>query len=143
MFIKYAYRISPIDLQKLHFILNIPSWTCDLTGAIHTIIFHDGKLLSGSDDMSVGVVNITEDDTKSLILSKLLQGHVSRVRALDCQSDKVLSGSDDRSVKLWSIETGNKIKAKKHAYPSTLCHTNFECKQIDPTLIQSKSTHLR
>jgi len=79
------------------------------TGAIHTVIFHDGKLLSGSDDMSVGIVNITgEDSSKSrLILSKLLQGHVSRVRALDCQSDKVLSGSDDRSVKLWSIETGS------------------------------------
>ena len=41
------------------------------------------------------------------------QGHVSRVRALDCQSDKVLSGSDDRSVKLWSIETGNKNQGQK------------------------------
>ena len=72
--------------------------------AIQIVIFHDGKLLSGSDDMSVGIVSITDGST--LILSKLLQGHVSRVRALDCQSDKVLSGSDDRSVKLWSIETG-------------------------------------
>ena len=48
------------------------------TGAIHTVIFHDGKLLSGSDDMSVGIVNITgEDSSKSkLILSKLLQAKI-------------------------------------------------------------------
>ena len=48
------------------------------TGAIHTVIFHDGKLLSGSDDMSVGIVNIMgEDSSKSkLILSKLLQAKI-------------------------------------------------------------------
>ena len=75
------------------------------TKAIHTIIFQDGKILSGSDDMSVGIVNISNADG-SLMLVKLLQGHVSRVRALDCEADKVLSGSDDRCVKLWSIEPG-------------------------------------
>ena len=45
-----------------------------MTGAIHTIIFNDGKLLSGSDDMSVGVVTIT--DNQSLVLSKLLQARL-------------------------------------------------------------------
>ena len=54
--------------------------------------------------MSVGIVNILPDG--SLMLSKLLQGHVSRVRALDYQADQVLSGSDDRSVKLWSLSAG-------------------------------------
>ena len=44
------------------------------------------------------------------MLSKLLQGHVSRVRALDCHRDRVLSGSDDRTVKLWSLNSGTKIK---------------------------------
>ena len=54
--------------------------------------------------MSVGVVNILPDG--SLMLFKMLQGHVSRVRALDCHGDRVLSGSDDRSVKLWSLSPG-------------------------------------
>ena len=53
---------------------------------------------------SVGVVTILPDG--SLMLSKLLQGHVSRVRALDCHRDRVLSGSDDRTVKLWSLNSG-------------------------------------
>jgi len=74
-------------------------------GAIHTILFQDGRILSGSDDMSVGVVTILPDG--SLMLSKLLQGHVSRVRALDCHGDRVLSGSDDRTVKLWSLNSGS------------------------------------
>jgi WD40 repeat protein len=60
--------------------------------------------LSCSDDMSVGVVSVMPDG--SLMLSKLLHGHVSRVRALDSQADMVLSGSDDRSVKLWSLLPG-------------------------------------
>ena len=54
--------------------------------------------------MTVGVVTILHDG--SLKLSKLLHGHVSRVRALDSQGDRVLSGSDDRSVKLWSLAHG-------------------------------------
>ena len=74
------------------------------SGAIHTILFTKNRILSGSDDMSVGIVNILPDG--SLMLSKLLQGHVSRVRALDYQADQVLSGSDDRSVKLWSLSAG-------------------------------------
>ena len=74
------------------------------SGAIHTILFAKNRILSGSDDMSVGIVNILPNG--SLMLSKLLQGHVSRVRALDYQADQVLSGSDDRSVKLWSLSAG-------------------------------------
>ena len=56
------------------------------TGAIHSILFQNGRILSGSDDMSVGVVTILSDG--SLMLSKLLQGHVSRVRALGMDSNK-------------------------------------------------------
>ena len=37
------------------------------------------------------------------------QGHVSRVKALDAQHDRLLSGSDDRTVKLWSTHQGNKL----------------------------------
>lgn len=80
------------------------------SGAIHSVVFQNDRLLSCSDDMSVGVVNILQDG--SLILIKLLQGHVSRVRALDCQADCVLSGSDDRSVKLWSLTPGKRAYSR-------------------------------
>ena len=40
----------------------------------------------------------------SLVLSKLLHGHVSRVRSIDVQNGRILSGSDDRSLKV-----GNKL----------------------------------
>ena len=61
---------------------------------------------------SVGVVTILPDG--SLMLSKLLQGHVSRVRALDCHRDRVLSGSDDRTVKLWSLNSGKMKYILRH-----------------------------
>ena len=88
-------------------------------GAIHNILFHSvtpplsssdnnltsnslGHILSCSDDMTVGVVCVLKDG--SLLLSKLLHGHVGRVRSIYAQGYRVLSGSDDRSVKLWSLE---------------------------------------
>lgn len=40
----------------------------------------------------------------SLVLSKLLHGHVSRVRSIDVQSGRILSGSDDRSLKVRAKE---------------------------------------
>ena len=40
----------------------------------------------------------------SLVLSKLLHGHVSRVRSIDVQSGRILSGSDDRSLKVRDSE---------------------------------------
>ena len=58
--------------------------------------------MSCSDDMTVGVVTISNDG--SLTLTKLFHGHVSRVRSIDVQGDRILSGSDDRSVKLWTLE---------------------------------------
>ena len=83
-------------------------------GAIHSILFHlsssssiinniTGHILSCSDDMTVGVVCVLRDG--SLLLSKLLHGHVGRVRSIHVQGDRVISGSDDRSVKLWSLDT--------------------------------------
>ena len=59
-----------------------------------------------SDDMTVGVVTVRHDG--SLMLNKLLHGHVSRVRAIHSQGHHLLSGSDDRSVKLWSLRGYNK-----------------------------------
>ena len=65
--------------------------------------------MSCSDDMTVGVVTVRQDG--SLMLNKLLHGHVSRVRAIHSQGHHLLSGSDDRSVKLWSLRSA---KPKSH-----------------------------
>ena len=64
--------------------------------------------------MTIGVVSILSNG--SLVLSKLLHGHVSRIRAMDVQNGKVLSGSDDRSVKLWNLE---EVKKKASATTSS------------------------
>lgn len=73
------------------------------SSTIHSILFVDSSyILSCSDDMTIGVVTILPNG--SLVLSKRLHGHVSRVRAVDVQRGKILSGSDDRSVKLWSLD---------------------------------------
>lgn len=72
------------------------------SAAIHNIVFSTSRIVSCSDDMTVGVATIAADG--SLTLTKLFHGHVSRVRSIDVQSDRILSGSDDRSVKLWTLE---------------------------------------
>lgn len=78
-------------------------------GAVHSIKFSDTNyIVSCSDDMTLGIVSIPANG--SLILSKRLHGHVSRVRSIDVQNGKVISGSDDRSVKLWSLEESPKAK---------------------------------
>ncbi|CAB4061072.1 unnamed protein product [Lepeophtheirus salmonis] len=60
-------------------------------------------------DMTIGIANILPNG--SLVLSKILHGHVSRIRAVDAQGNKAISGSDDRSVKLWNLSKppGNNV----------------------------------
>jgi hypothetical protein len=54
------------------------------TCAIHNIVFSASRIVSCSDDMTVGVVTIAADG--SLTLTKLFHGHVSRVRSIDVQA---------------------------------------------------------
>ena len=54
--------------------------------------------------MTIGLVTMLPDG--ALVLSKILQGHVSRVKTLAAQYDKIISGSDDRTVKLWTSDPG-------------------------------------
>ncbi len=73
------------------------------TGPIHSILFasDSSHIVSCSDDMTIGVVTLLPNG--SIVLSKRLHGHVSRVRCIDVQNSRILSGSDDRSLKLWSL----------------------------------------
>ncbi|QQP50458.1 Uncharacterized protein FKW44_011468, partial [Caligus rogercresseyi] len=70
---------------------------------IHKILFfaENNAIISCSDDMTIGIANILPNG--SLVLSKILHGHVSRIRAVDAQGSRAISGSDDRSVKLWNL----------------------------------------
>ena len=57
----------------------------------------------------------------------MFQGHVSRVRCLSVCDDYILSGSDDRSAKLWSCQSSSSsssavLTLSGHAWPvSQVC----------------------
>ena len=135
---------------KIYVYQNIPTTNCVRITAIlahhssvvHKIIFYKDQIISCSDDMTIGIVDILPDG--ALILSKILQvskgkiflkmkkkssqnyfcfqGHVSRVKAIDIQQNRLLSGSDDRTIKLWSTAQSicfmiyRKITFKTHRY---------------------------
>ena len=77
---------------------------------VHSIIFHSNQIISCSEDMTIGLVTMLSDG--ALVLSKVLQGHVSRVKTLAAQYDKIISGSDDRTVKLWTSNPGKYCLAR-------------------------------
>ena len=60
------------------------------SAAVRAVVFDRHHIVTCSDDMTLGVVSILRNG--SLLLSKLLHGHVSRVRAVDVQGGRVLSG---------------------------------------------------
>ena len=74
------------------------------SSAVHSVLFHEDKIISCSDDMTIGLVTVCSDG--ALVLTKILQGHVSRVKTIVAEKDKILSGSDDRTVKLWTTDSG-------------------------------------
>ena len=89
-------RLKPKTVLKHH------------TKAIRQILFpteSNSHIVTCSDDMSIGIITFSPSHSKTHC--KLLHGHVSRVRAIDVQRGNVLSGSDDRSVKMWSLAGSN------------------------------------
>jgi len=63
--------------------------------------FDDDKILSGSDDHSINVSS-TRDGT----LLRRMRGHEGGVWALEYLGNTLVSGSTDRTVRIWDIETG-------------------------------------
>ena len=89
-------------------------------------------------NISLGVVKWTLYDILSILCNEnkpteliidvksschvLLQGHVSRVRCISLYGDQILSGSDDRSAKLWSASSSSSTALTTlsgHAWPVT------------------------
>ncbi|KAL4892688.1 WD40-repeat-containing domain protein [Aspergillus ambiguus] len=61
--------------------------------------FDTDKVLTGSDDTNINVY-----DTKTGVLRATLEGHEGGVWALEYYGNTLVSGSTDRSVRVWDIE---------------------------------------
>ena len=61
-------------------------------------------MVSCGEDCSLTVIRLLADG--SIMVSHLLQGHVSRVRCVSVDGNFLLSGSDDRSAKMWEVTSG-------------------------------------
>lgn len=90
------------------------------TKEVLKVILAEKMLVSCSQDCSLTVIKFL--DTGSLLVSHILQGHVSRVRCISLYGDQILSGSDDRSAKLWSASSSSSTALTTlsgHAWPVT------------------------
>merc|ERR1719222_182886 len=70
------------------------------------------------EDCAITVVKILPSG--ALQISHILQGHVSRVRCLHIQGSCILSGSDDRSAKLWDTSSASQsaqLTLSGHKWP--------------------------
>ena len=61
----------------------------------------ESLVVSCGQDCSLTVIRLLPDG--SILVSHLLQGHVSRVRCVSVDGGLLLSGSDDRSAKVWEV----------------------------------------
>ena len=74
------------------------------TGPVSRLTITDSLVVSCGEDCSLTVIRLLADG--SIMVSHLLQGHVSRVRCVSVDGSLLLSGSDDRSAKVWEVTSG-------------------------------------
>ena len=79
----------------------------------------ESLVVSCGQDCSLTVIRLLPDG--SILVSHLLQGHVSRVRCVSVDGGLLLSGSDDRSAKVWEVASpqtcGALTTLSGHAWP--------------------------
>ena len=79
----------------------------------------ESLVVSCGQDCSLTVIRLLADG--SILVSHLLQGHVSRVRCVSVDGGLLLSGSDDRSAKVWEVASPQTCGALRtlsgHAWP--------------------------
>ena len=87
------------------------------TGPVSRLVITESLVVSGGEDCSLTVIRLLADG--SILVSHLLQGHVSRVRCVSLDGGLLLSGSDDRSAKVWSLceSWGAVTTLSGHAWP--------------------------
>ena len=94
------------------------------TNVVTCLQFDDDKIVSASDDHSINIYN-THDGQ----LRKRLDGHEGGVWALEYKGDTLVTGSTDRTVRIWDLDT----LAEAHVFHG---HTStVRCLQIiEPVL---------
>lgn len=71
------------------------------SSVVTCLIFSQGRIISASDDHSI---RVSSPVTGDLLLS--LEGHEGGVWALAARKDTLVSGSTDRTVRIWDLKTG-------------------------------------
>ncbi|KAL0096641.1 cell division control protein 4 [Phycomyces blakesleeanus] len=71
------------------------------TGLITCLTIHDDTIISASDDSSI---TITDINTGKFI--KSLQGHKGGVWSMEVFGNSLVTGSTDRTVRIWDIQAG-------------------------------------
>ena len=85
--------------------------------AVTVVAVRDQLVITASQDCSLTVVRLCRDG--AVAVARLLHGHVSRVRCVSTAGQFILSGSDDRSAKLWRVRGGSGalLTLAGHAWP--------------------------
>ena len=91
------------------------------TGGIYSVIIHNNLLISGSEDTTIRIWDIT---TGSCL--KTLLGHTELVDNLTARDNLLISSSEDETVKIWDITTASCISTFEceDTYVWSLCMSN-------------------
>ena len=83
------------------------SRTVFLSSYTWTLSYHDGTIAIGSEPGDIIILDSTTGTQRAV-----LSGHTDEVKCVEFSSDGILfvSGSNDRTVKLWDMQTGGVVK---------------------------------
>jgi WD40 repeat protein len=84
----------------------------------------DHKFVSCSYDSSVSVWKF-DPDSKQVDHLFSLTGHVSGVKAVDVSDNMALTGSRDRSLRLWCLKTGDELTQNRISLAGSPSCVNF------------------
>lgn len=82
-------------------------------GHIECIYYEPGLMITGGIDQTIRVweyLKADPDSTPKWICSKTLTGHSDWINKLLLVGDKIISASDDNTIRVWDLNTGNCLK---------------------------------
>jgi WD40 repeat protein len=69
------------------------------TDSVRSVVVHDGKIVSESEDKTIRVWDMATMKQ----ISDLLQGHTDSVRSVAVHDGKIVSGSDYETIRVWNM----------------------------------------